>query len=448
MRSREVLCLSKAEDFFYDPDTRPDQVRNAGSFRIPRFRLVFSPSFGIVSSMSPVQRQGGPFQKDVIILGAGASGLFCAMECGKRGRSVLVLDHSARAGSKVLVSGGGRCNFTNLYVSADHYLSANPHFCRSALARFTSQDMLALLKSHKIAYYEKEAGQLFCVRSSREIVALLGNECRSAGVELKLACRISGVSKEETFVIATDQGTFLSDSLVVATGGLSYPELGASGLGHALALQFGLKLTGLKPALVPFTFSAHDRKTFQELAGISLDASVICGGRRFRGSILFTHRGLSGPAVLQASSYWNKGDRISIDLLPDRDVAALFAVERGSRMELRTLLGQRFPRRFAETWCDLFVPSKPLVQYSDKELKSIEDLLHAWVVTPNGTEGYSRAEVTAGGVDTEGISSKTMEAKKVRGLYFIGEVLDVTGQLGGYNLHWAWASGHAAGQFA
>ncbi len=398
--------------------------------------------------MSPVQRQSGPVKKDVIIIGAGASGLFCAIECGKRGRSVLVLDHADRAGSKVLVSGGGRCNFTNLHASADHYLSANPHFCRSALARFTPQSMLALLKSHKIAYYEKEAGQLFCARSSKEIVTMLGNECRSAGVELKLACRVAGVGRGATFVVATDRGTFISDSLVIATGGLSYPDLGASRLGHALAEQFGLKLTGLKPALVPFTLSAHDRKAYRGLAGVSLDAAVTCRGHRFRGGILFTHRGLSGPAILQTSSYWNKGDGIAIDLLPDIDAAAFFSAERGSRIELRTLLGRRLPRRFAETWCGLFVPSKPLVHYSDRELKSIGDLLHAWAITPNGTEGYSRAEVTAGGVDTEGISSKTMEAKNVRGLYFIGEVLDVTGELGGYNLHWAWASGHAAGQFA
>jgi predicted Rossmann fold flavoprotein len=398
--------------------------------------------------MSPVRRQGGPSKKDVIIIGAGASGLFCAIECGKRGRSVLVLDHAGCVGSKVLVSGGGRCNFTNLHVTAEHYFSSNPHFCRSALARFTPQDMLSLLKRHEIAYYEKEAGQLFCVRSSREIVEMLRNECRSAGVEVEPACRIDGISKKETFVVDTNRETFLSDSLVVATGGLSYPDLGASPLGHELAVQFGLKLTGLKPALVPFTFSAHDRKAFQDLAGISLDASVSCGGRRFPGSILFTHRGLSGPAVLQASTYWNKGERIVIDLLPNAEFAVHFAAERRSRMELHTLLGQYFPRRFAETWCGLFVPSKPIIQYSEKELKSIEHLLHTWVVTPSGTEGYSRAEVTAGGVDTEGISSKTMEAKKVQGLYFIGEVLDVTGHLGGYNLHWAWASGHAAGQFA
>ncbi len=389
-----------------------------------------------------------PIRKDVIIIGAGPSGLFCAIESGKRGRAVLVLDHADRICSKVLISGGGRCNFTNLNVSEEHYISNNPHFCRSALARFTPENMLALLRAHHIAWHEKEAGQLFCVNGSRDIVGMLKSGCDKAGVDIRLGCGIDQVDKKQMFRVSTSQGAFLSDSLVVAAGGLSYQNMGATGLGHALARQFGLALTEIRPALVPFSFTKHDQKIFGRLAGISLDAAVAAGGRNFRGNILFTHRGLSGPAALQTSSFWIKGNTIVIDLLPRTDLAAVFASNRRSRVELRTLLGRFFPKRFAETWCELFTQSKPLVQYSEKELRSIEDRLHAWEIKPAGTEGYSRAEVTAGGVDTEGISSKTMEARTVPGLYFIGEVLDVTGQLGGYNLHWAWASGHAAGQFA
>jgi len=393
-------------------------------------------------------RKPDPANKDVIIIGAGASGLFCAIECAGRGRSVLVLDHADRTCSKVLVSGGGRCNFTNLNASVDHYLSANPHFCRSALARFTPQDLLALLRKHRIPFHEKEPGQLFCVRTSRDIVSMLARECDRAGVEIRLNCGTAKVRKEGRFIVTTDRGTFAAESLVVATGGLSYQNLGASGFGHALARQFGLGVTELRPALVPLLFSPVDLKRFRGLAGISLDAAVACGRGSFRGNILFTHRGLSGPAILQASLYWKAGAAVRLDLLPGRDVAALVAPERNSARELRTFLGRFFPRRFAETWCGLFAPSKPLNQYSDRELRSVGDRLHAWEITPAGTEGYGTAEVTAGGVDTDNISSKTMEAKNVAGLYFTGEVLDVTGHLGGYNLHWAWASGRAAGRYA
>ncbi len=389
-----------------------------------------------------------PVIRDVVIIGAGASGLFCAIACAGRGRSVLVLDHADRPCSKVLVSGGGRCNFTNLHMSADHYSSANPHFCRSALARFTPQDMIQLLKKHHIAYYEKEAGQLFCSRTSRDIASLLARECERAGVEMRLNCGIEAVRKEERFIIETGREVYLADSLVVATGGLSYPNLGASGIGHTIARQFGLRVTELRPALVPILFSSTDQRRFHGLAGISLDAAVRCGRKTFQGNMLFTHRGLSGPVILQASLYWKAGTALRIDVLPGRDFAALIAAERKSAKELRTVLGYFFPRRFAETWCDLFAPSKPLNQCSDRDLRVIGDRLHAWEVTPAGTEGYRMAEVTAGGVDMDDISSKTMEAKNVPGLYFIGEVLDVTGQLGGFNLHWAWASGHAAGQYA
>ena len=410
--------------------------------------MVFPFSFGIVQSMRSAVQNNDPIKRDVVIIGAGASGLFCAVECAKRGRSVLVLDHADRICSKVLISGGGRCNFTNLNVTADHYLSANPHFCQSALARFTPQDMLALLKKYRIAWSEKEAGQLFCAKSSREIVTMLKNECDRAGVVIYLNCRVAAVEKKDNFIISCNKGSFLSDSLVIATGGLSYKNLGATGFGHDIARQFGLKVTELKPGLVPFTFSQHDQKIFRDLAGISLASVVNCGGRKFKGNILITHKGLSGPAALQASSYWKKGASVFINLFPDVNLDAILTSERRSRMELKTLLGRWFPKRFAETWCDLFVPSKPIIQFSNKDLRSIVTHLHSWEIKPRATEGYGNAEVTVGGVDTIGISSKTMEARIVPGLFFIGEVLDVTGHLGGYNLHWAWASGHAAAEYA
>ena len=385
---------------------------------------------------------------NVIVIGAGASGLLCAIECGRRGRSVLVLDHAERIGSKVLISGGGRSNFTNLNVTDTHYLSRNPHFCKSALARFTPKDILALAEKHNIKYYEKEAGQIFCVKSSRELLTMLEKECDSAGVGLRLKCRVTDIKKEEGFIITTNQGEFQSDSLVIATGGLSYANLGASGFGHDVARQFGLKIIQPVPALVPFVFSAKEQKVFAGLPGISLDASVSCGGKKFCENILFTHRGLSGPAALQASLYWNPGELLVIDLLPGTDILGEFVSRRQSKVEMRNLLSGYFPKRFSQTWCDHMLRSEPINQYSDKELKEIAHALHAWEVIPKGTEGYKTAEVTAGGVDTNELSSKTMEAKKVPGLYFIGEVMDVTGELGGYNLHWAWASGYAAGQHA
>ena len=385
---------------------------------------------------------------DVIIIGAGASGLMCAAACGRRGRSVVVLDHAERVGSKVLISGGGRCNFTNLHVSSEHYLSANPHFYKSALARFTPRDFLSLVEKHHIRYYEKEAGQLFCTGSSREILAMLKQECDAARVQFLLKHSVAAVTKDDAFSVTTDHGQFQADSLVIATGGLAYANLGATDIGHRIAKQFKLKVVPPKPALVPLLLTSGDQKAFRELAGISLATSVSCGRRSFRGNILFTHRGLSGTAILQASSYWNKGDCIVIDLLPDTDIHGVFQDKRESRTTLQNLLSAHFPKRFAQTWCDLVIISKPMIQYSDKELRRIADLLHAWELAPSGNEGYAVAEVTAGGVDTTQLSSKTMEATSVPGLYFIGEVVDVTGELGGYNLHWAWASGHAAGQFA
>ncbi len=387
-------------------------------------------------------------KKDVIIIGAGAAGLMCAIECGKRGRSVLVLDHADQAGSKIRISGGGRSNFTNLNVTPDHYHSQNRHYCRSALARFAPRDILSLAERHHIAYYEKEAGQMFCVKSSREIITALEQECGRAGVEIQLTCRVSVISHAGVFTVATSEGVFSSDSLVIATGGLSYSKLGASGFGHEVARKFKLKVTQVRPALVPFVFQGDDQKVFKGLAGIAFDTAVSIGRKKFRGNILFTHRGLSGPAALQASLYWNPSDSLVIDLLPATDILGIFMSKRQSRMDVHNLLVGFFPKRFAQTWCDHRVNSKPIDQCSDKELKTIAEGLHAWKIIPKGTEGYDVAEVTAGGVNTDELSSKTMEAKKVSGLYFVGEVVDVTGELGGYNLHWAWASGYAAGQFA
>lgn len=386
-------------------------------------------------------------KKDVIIIGAGASGLMCAIEAGKRGRSVLVLDHAERSGKKIRVSGGGRCNFTNTDIRPDNYISNNPHFCKSALARFTPHDFIAILERYDISYYEKEVGQLFCKESSGEIVTMLQHECRKAGVEIRLHCRIEDVKKNDLFSLQTSQGTFEADSLVVATGGISYPQIGATDIGYRIAKQFGINVTSLRPALVPFTFAPEDRKLAEEMSGISFPASVNCSGQVFKGDILFTHKGLSGPAILQASSYWDPGDDIRINLLPDIDAHELFISRRQGNMEMKNLIAEHIPRRFALKWCEIYIQSKPVNQYSDKDLRVIADKLHRWTIKPAGTEGYKTAEVTLGGVDTEELSSKTMEAKKVPGLYFTGEVIDVTGQLGGYNLHWAWASGFAAGQY-
>jgi predicted Rossmann fold flavoprotein len=387
-------------------------------------------------------------KKDVVIIGAGASGLLCAIECGKRGRSVLVIDHAERTGSKIRVSGGGRCNFTNLNITPEHYFSRNLHFCTSALARFTPRDILSLVEKHHIAYYEKEAGQMFCVKSAREIINALEQECGQVGVEIRLSCRVSDINHTGMFTVTTSEGVYSSDSLVIATGGLSYSRLGASGFGHEVARKFKIRVTQVKPALVPFVFQGRDQKIFKGLAGIAVASVVSVGRKKFRGNILFTHRGLSGPAALQASLYWEPGEPLLIDLLPSLDIEGVFLSMRSSKMELHTLLAGHLPKRFVQTWCDHVGISKPINQCSDKELKNIAEGLHAWEIIPKGTEGYDVAEVTTGGVNTEELSSKTMESKKIPGLYFIGEVVDVTGLLGGYNLHWAWASGYAAGQFA
>jgi len=387
-------------------------------------------------------------KKDVIVMGAGAAGLMCAIEAGKRGRSVLVLDHAGSIGQKIRVSGGGRCNFTNIHMAPEKYLSRNPHFCKSALARFSPHDFISMLEKYLIEYYEKEKGQLFCRRNSLEVLRMLQEEAKRADVEMRLKCKISDVRKEDCFTVFANQGLFESESLVIATGGLSFPDLGATGIGYHIARQFGLNVTPLGPGLVPFEYNRNDMKILSALSGISLPVRVLCGNMEFQGEMLFTHHGLSGPAILQASSYWMQRDVLKIDLLPASDALEIFRARHSSRIEMHNLLAELFPKRFASTWCDLHVRSKPLCQYTDKELIGIASQLHNWEIRPKGTQGYKKAEVTLGGVATEELSSKTMESKQVPGLYFAGEVIDVTGQLGGYNLHWAWASGYVAGQYA
>ncbi|MCE8422335.1 MAG: NAD(P)/FAD-dependent oxidoreductase [Candidatus Methanoperedens sp.] len=389
-------------------------------------------------------------QKDVIVIGAGASGLMCAIECGKRGRSVLVLDHSSRIGKKIRVSGGGSCNFTNININSSNYLSNNPHFCKSALSRFTARDFMVLIEKYDITYEERERGQLFCAKSSEEIIRMLEKESNAAGVNIILNCSIKDIKKDNSFIVSTDHGIFESKSLVIASGGLSYPQIGASDIGYRIAEQFGLKVTELSPALVPFIYSPNDLKIFGELSGISIESAIKCKKIKFLGSILFTHKGLSGPGILQISSYWRKCDTIVVDLFPDIDVYGIFKTKQfeKSRIEMYKVLSKFLPERFARIWCSLNIQSKPINQYNEKELRNISNLVHNWKIIPETTENFRIAEVTLGGIDTNELSSRTLESNNVRGLYFTGEVIDVTGQLGGYNLHWAWASGFVAGQFA
>jgi hypothetical protein len=386
---------------------------------------------------------------DVIVIGAGGAGMMCAIEAGKRGRRVALLDHATRLGRKILISGGGRCNFTNIYASPANYVSNNPHFCKSALSRYTPDDFIALVKRHRIAFHEKKLGQLFCDGSAQQIVDMLVDECRRTGAVFRLECQVRDVQKEGRFSVRTNQGRYTCDSLVIATGGLSVPQTGATGFGYDIAQQFGLKMVEPKPALDGFVFTQRQLKELAELAGVSIDTMVRCNSPSFRESILFTHLGLSGPASLQASLYWNKGDTVTIDLLPEFDLYKWLADKHneGARTQLKNLLAEHLPKRFAEKFCELFVPSLPLVQYSGKQIESICRQIHEWRIIPGGTVGFRKAEVTKGGVDTDELSSKTMESKRVPGLYFIGEVVDVTGWLGGYNFQWAWASGFAAGQY-
>ncbi|MCQ4233976.1 NAD(P)/FAD-dependent oxidoreductase [Pseudomonas stutzeri] len=387
---------------------------------------------------------------EVIIIGAGAAGLMCAFSAARRGRQVLLLDHANKAGKKILMSGGGRCNFTNLYTEPANFLSSNPHFCKSALARYTQWDFLELVGRHGVPYHEKKLGQLFCDNKSSDILEMLLAECSEAGVELHLNTAIQTIEKTARgYALETGLGPLHCQSLVIATGGLSIPTLGASGFGYQVARQFGHTVLPTRAGLVPFTITEPALKALcGELSGTSVDCRVSCNGQSFRENLLFTHRGLSGPAMLQISSYWQAGEALAIDLLPERDAEQWLFDEQAARpnIELKTLLGEVFTRKMATLLCELWFASKPLKQYTPAELKSVAARLSDWQLVPAGTEGYRTAEVTLGGVDTREVSSKTMESQKSAGLYFVGEVLDVTGHLGGFNFQWAWASGHAAGQ--
>jgi predicted Rossmann fold flavoprotein len=409
-----------------------------------------------------------PNEVDVIVIGGGAAGLFCAVEAGKRGRKVIVLEHADRLGKKIAISGGGRCNFTNLNTTADNFISRNPHFCKSALARYTPADFISLVERHGISYHEKKLGQLFCDGSSAQIIRMLLSEAADAGVEIRCGSLVRAVrrldahtsddlqgvntaagdstSETPSFEVELNNGVIRSESLVVATGGLSIQPLGATDFGYRLARQFGLAIVEPWPALVPFTLGSEVLRELSPLSGISIDALVDCEGNSFRENILITHRGISGPAALQISSYWRPGLSITINLLPDHEALTLLTECQNNEITLANFLSQFLPKRFAAAWCALNFPSQPLKRYTPAQTSAIAKKLNRWEIIPAGTEGYKKAEVTAGGISTAELSSQTMEAKSVSGLYFIGEVVDVTGQLGGFNFQWAWSSGYAAGQ--
>lgn len=394
---------------------------------------------------------------DVVIIGAGAAGLMCAMTAAARGRQVLLIDHSNKAGKKILMSGGGRCNFTNMYTEPVNFSSKNPHFCKSALARYTPWDFVGLVAKHGVPYHEKKLGQLFCDNKSKDILNVLLEECREVGVELHVNVSVHGIEKPAAgaaadaagYVLDTDLGSVAASSLVVATGGLSIPTLGATGFGYEIARRFGHTVLPTRAGLVPFTVNGDLKELCVELSGTSVACVARCNGHSFRENLLFTHRGLSGPAILQISSFWQPGDVVEIDLLPDHDAFSWLEGRRAARpdSELKTVLGEVFTKKLATLLVDAWLaPSKPMKQHTPAELREIADRLSSWRLTPAGTEGYRTAEVTLGGIDTTNISSKTMESLLHPGLYFIGEVLDVTGHLGGFNFQWAWASGYAAGQ--
>ncbi|MGJ0431456.1 NAD(P)/FAD-dependent oxidoreductase [Methylobacter sp.] len=390
-------------------------------------------------------------EADVIIIGAGASGLMCAIEAGKRGRKVIVLDHANKAGKKILMSGGGRCNFTNYEVGPDNYISHNPHFCKSALSRYTQWDFLALVGRYRIPFHERDHGQLFCDESARDILNMLLSECDKARAVIQLNTSIGAIEQaiDKRFQLKTNKGNYICQSLVVATGGLSIPKMGATPLGYKIAQQFGIKVLPMRAGLVPFTLQPEDKAKFSVLSGIAVPCVISNKIRSFSENILFTHRGLSGPAVLQISSYWRPGEEIMINLLPGMDLDADLKSKRLQKIKskLKTYLDGYLPKRLvssllAEDMLELF-----LQDLSDKQIRQISEQIHNWTIKPNGTEGYRTAEVTCGGVDCNAISSKTMESNAVPGLYFIGEVLDVTGWLGGYNFQWAWSSAWCAGQY-
>jgi predicted Rossmann fold flavoprotein len=384
---------------------------------------------------------------DVIVIGGGAAGLMCAIEAGRRGRSVTVLDHAAEIGRKIAISGGGRCNFTNIHAAPENYFSEQREFCKSALARYTPQDFIGLIEKHRVSYHEKKLGQLFCDDSAMRIVDLLLEECRAAQVQIRLNCAVQSVRKTVDFQIETSRGDFSCDALVIATGGLSFPKLGATSLGHRLAKQFNLRLTEIRPGLVPLTLSRENLEHYGPLSGVSIPSMVQHHGHRFSENILFTHRGLSGPAILQISSCMGSGDNsVDIDLLPGKDAGAWLLEHHTEPIDFTSLLSRCLPRRFAEAWCRMNTPATTVNRCKSGKLREIGMMLNHWKLPIHGTEGYAKAEVTMGGVDTRELSSKTMEARSVPGLYFIGEVVDVTGWLGGFNFQWAWASGHAAGR--
>jgi predicted Rossmann fold flavoprotein len=390
---------------------------------------------------------------DALVIGGGAAGLMCALTAGRRGKRVLVVEHANRVGKKILMSGGGRCNFTNTSTTPDNFLSANPHYCKSALARYAPGDFVAMVERHGIAWHEKELGQLFCDESSKLIVKMLLDECAAAGVRVATSCSIERVvhggdaASAGMFHLHTTQGAFSAPALVVASGGLSIPSMGASGFGYALARQFGHAVLPTRAGLVPLTLSGKHSERLADLSGVALPVAARCNGVEFRNSMLVTHRGISGPAILQVSSYWQPGDDLRLDLLPGQDALAMLQRMQAERpaAELRTVLGEWLPKRFAQRLCEAWLPNKPMRQFNAPQLREVAALLAGWPLVASGTEGYRTAEVTLGGIDTDGLSSSTMQSRQVPGLYFIGEVVDVTGWLGGYNFQWAWASGHAAG---
>lgn len=371
----------------------------------------------------------------------------CAMTAGQRGKRVAILEHNDKPGKKIRISGGGRSNFTNLYVEAENYVSQNPHFCKSALARYTQYDFIDLVEAHNIAYHERLHGQLFCNESAQGLIDMLCQECSDVAVDLVLDCKVEKVDKDkDTFVVQTSRGLWTAPALVVATGGLSIPKIGATGFGYQVATDFGLPLVETAPALVPFTWNERDKGVFAQLSGISFPAQVTCGKVQFQEQLLLTHRGLSGPVILQISLHWAPGHAISINLLPEDDVSASLKQIRQDNGSLQQWLRARLPKRFLQYWGTEYLPSGSMAQLSNQALQELTESLEGWEVMPNGTEGYRTAEATSGGVDTNALSSRTMEAREVKGLYFVGEVVDVTGWLGGYNFQWAWSSGHTAGQ--